>query len=301
MLTAKIRFGYRDLTYPGPELGQLRDSNDLLTDTTALQARLAEDGYLLLRGLLERETVTRARQTVLSYMHEQHALTPNEPVLEGVMPKGGRGVRLMGKGGISHRPEVLAVLEAEALFSLFQRLLTEPASTFTYKWLRAVGNEQYTGAHCDIVYMGLGSQNLYTVWIPFGDIPVEQGTLAMCVGSHTDPRFEKIRRTYGRMDVDRDQIEGWFSRDPLEIAEQYGGRWQTSHFEMGDVMIFGMHIMHASTTNLTNRFRLSCDVRYQPAADPVDSRWGGQQLTGHTVHGNQPLKPMAAARAEWGV
>jgi hypothetical protein len=62
-----------------------------------------------------------------------------------------------------------------------------------------------------------------------------------------------------------------------------------------------MHTMHASTTNLTNRFRLSCDVRYQPASDSVDSRWGGDAITGHTVHGVTELKSIEEARAIWGV
>ena len=60
---------------------------------------------------------------------------------------------------------------------------------------------------------------------------------------------------------------------------------------MGDVILFGMHTMHASTTNLTSRFRLSCDVRFQPASEPADNRWvaGGP---GHTVHGIKELVPM---------
>lgn len=301
MTTTKIRFGYRDLAYPGAQLGELRDGNDLLGDVAALQARMAADGYLLLRHFIPRERILQARHTVLHHMHEQQVLTPGEPVLEGVMPRGGRGVRLMGSNGISHHPDVLAVLEAGELFDFFAGYFGEPALTFKYKWLRGVGNEQYTGAHCDIVYMGLGSQNLHTVWIPFGDIPVEQGALAMCVGSHNAPEFERIRQTYGRMDVDRDRVEGWFTRDPMEIVEKFGGRWQTTNFHMGDVMIFGMYTMHASTTNLTNRFRLSCDIRFQPASDPVDKRWGGEQVIGHTALGKEPLQSIEEARAAWGV
>ena len=172
--------------------------------------------------------------------------------------------------------------------------------TFNYKWLRAIGNEQYTGAHCDYVYMGQGSPNLHTVWIPFGDIPVEQGTLAMCPESHRLPSFSRLRETYGRMDVDRDAIEGWFTKEPMEIVEKFGSRWVTGDFYAGDVILFGMHTMHASTTNLTNRFRLSCDVRYQPASEPADKRWVGEGI-GHTIHGLQHLQPMEEARAVWGV
>lgn len=106
------------------------------------------------------------------------------------------------------------------------------------------------------------------------------------------------------MDVDRDRVgPGWFTDDPLEITEKFGGRWQTTDFKMGDVLLFGLYTMHASTTNTTNRYRISCDVRYQPAADPIDERWSGENPIGHYAWLKDPekVKPMAVARTEWGV
>jgi len=293
----KIRFGYRNTTYPNGTLGTLRESQHLLPDMQALQAQFAEDGYLLLRGLIDREKAKQARSTILHHMHQQNVLTPDAPILEGVMPRGGRGAKMRR---IAYHEDVLAVIQASELFDFFAAYFDEPALTFDYKWLRAVGNEQYTGAHYDFVYMGRGSGNLHTVWIPLGDTTVDHGTLAVCKGSHNLPSFARIRDTYGRMDVDRDSIDGWFTKDPMEIVEKFGGEWLTSEFFMGDVILFGMHTMHASTTNLTNRFRLSCDVRFQPASDPADERWiaGGP---GHTVHGIKELIPIEKARAEWGL
>ena len=292
-----VRFGYRDMHYPSDALGTLQDSRHLFADMPALHAQMAADGYLLLRGLIDREKVQKARATILHYMHEQNVLTPDAPVLEGVMPKGGRGAKMRR---IAYSEEVLAVLQATELFDFFASYFGEPALTFQYKWLRAVGNEQYTGAHYDFVYMGRGSPRLHTIWIPLGDTTVDHGTLAICRGSHILPSFARIRDTYGRMDVDRDGIDGWFTKDPMEIVENFGGEWLTSDFFMGDVILFGMHTMHASTTNLTNRFRLSCDVRFQPASEPADKRWveGGP---GHTVHGVKELVPMEKARAKWGL
>ena len=296
----KIRFGYRNIEFPGEEMGELRDCNALLGDATSIRNQMKEDGYLLLRSLINREKVLQARQTVLEYMDTHHALTPDTPILEGVMPKGGRSVQMMGRKGIAHHPDVLAVVEADKLIEFFNLYFGENPLTFNYKWLRGVGNEQYTGAHYDFVYMGQGSANLHTVWIPFGDTPVQMGTLAMCVGSHDLPSFSRIRDTYGRMDVDRDKTEGWFTKDPMEIVENFGGRWLTTDFFAGDVILFGMHTMHASTTNLTNRFRLSCDVRFQPASEPADKRWIGDGI-GHTAHGVQDLRSMEKARDKWGV
>lgn len=297
-----VQMGVRTLEM-GNDLHTLRESNDLLGDVPALRQRMAEDGYLLMRGLIDREAVATARQRILEYAAEQQALTPGRPVLEGAMPRDARSVSMMGRKGISHDPAVLGALEHPALFDFWSRYHDEPVLTFDYKWLRAVGHEEFTGAHYDIVYMGRGSDRLHSCWIPFGDIEVEQGTLAICVGSHNQPGFEKLRRTYGRMDVDRDRVGGWFTDDPLEMTQRFGGRWATTDYRMGDVLMFGMYTMHASTTNTTDRYRLSCDVRFQPVADPVDDRWCGENPRGHYRWMSEPEKvtPMDQARAAWGV
>lgn len=137
------------------------------------------------------------------------------------------------------------------------------------------------------------------MWTPFGDTPLEMGTLAMCLGSQ---HYDKIKKTYGKMDVDRDNVAtGWFSEDPIEIVDAYGGQWATTSFEAGDDIIFGMYMMHSSLNNATNRFRISSDTRYQLATEPVDERWVGRKPKGHYAWGQKPLKSVADARKEWGV
>jgi hypothetical protein len=46
-----------------------------------------------------------------------------------------------------------------------------------------------------------------------------------------------------------------------------------------------MRTIHMSSVNRTNKLRLSCDTRWQPAQDPVDPRFVRQQndtLLGHS-------------------
>lgn len=297
----QVQFAERTFEYPSPLLGELRESNDILDDAAALRARFETDGYLFIRGLIDRKKVLAARAAILAYMAEHEGLEPGSRPLDGVMGQYGKSVGMMGRRRITHDPVVQAVFEGEQLFSFYARLFDEPARTFDYKWLRAVGHEQFTGAHYDVVYMGRGTDQLRTCWIPMGDIEIEQGVLAICEGSHNLPGFEKLRRTYGRVDVDRDRIEGWFSKDPLEIVEKFGGQWKTARFRAGDILTFGMYTLHASTTNTTDRWRLSCDVRFQPASKPIDPRWVGENPTSHTPFPPDQVKSMAAARAEWGV
>jgi hypothetical protein len=301
-----VKMGNRELELGSTLLGELRDCNSIMDDPEALRQRMAEDGYLLIRELHPRERVLQARRTILEFIQAEGNVidTTRGDLMDGYINPLGKMPPTMGRRGITHHPDVRAVLEGQPIFDFFRRFFGAPTLTYDYKWLRAVGKGDFTGAHIDIVYMGRGTtQNLYTCWTPLGDIPIEQGTLALCLGSHKLPGFQKLRETYGKMDVDRDRVTGWFSNDPLEITRKFGGQWATTNFRAGDVILFGMWMMHGSTNNTTDQFRLSCDTRFQPAADPVDERWVGENPIAHYAWFKEPekVKPMEVARAEWGV
>jgi ectoine hydroxylase-related dioxygenase (phytanoyl-CoA dioxygenase family) len=126
------------------------------------------------------------------------------------------------------------------------------------------------------------------------------GTLAICLGSH---RWREIIDTYGQDDVDRNVTAGIFTHDPMELVDRFGGRWATTTFEPGDAIIVSMYLLHASLGNLTNRYRISCDTRYQRASHPKDERWDGPNPVGHPVMwapGVQ-LEPVEVARQRWGI
>lgn len=48
-----------------------------------------------------------------------------------------------------------------------------------------------TAPHCDIVYMGRGTQRLITNWIIYGDLTFDVGGLVVLEGSHK--KSDKIR------------------------------------------------------------------------------------------------------------
>ncbi|MCI1778044.1 MAG: phytanoyl-CoA dioxygenase family protein [Paenibacillus lautus] len=297
----KVTIGQRELEWGGKYLTELRDCNDMLEDTVALRNRLQEDGYLLIRGFHKREQVLNARMEFLNKLAAMGRLDPNALVEDGIIGSENKGGMW---GGSTEQlqpdfPQFLDVVNSPAVLDFFGRLLGGAAMTYDYKWPRAVARGGNTGAHYDVVYMGRGTKDLYTMWTPFGDIPLEMGTLAMCLGSQ---HFTKIKQTYGEMDVDRDNVAtGWFSEDPVEIVDRYGGQWATTAFEAGDAIIFGMYMMHTSLNNSTSRFRISADTRYQLASEPVDERWIGRKPKGHYAWGRTPQKSVAEARKEWGV
>ena len=285
----------------GSDLAELRDANALLNNVEGLQDRMAEDGYLLLRGLQDTTKVRAVREQLLANLDVNGQIDRNFPVGQGVIAPDARGAFLGGSKNITRSPEFLNLVESPEIMGFFARFLQSDVLTFDYKWLRVVGNGDFTGSHYDIVYMGCGTQNLYTCWTPITEVTYDMGSLAVLVGSHQGEAFEQVRETYGKMDVDRDKVTGWFSTDPLEMVNKFGGKWHTTEFQPGDVLIFGMYTMHASLTNISNRYRLSCDTRYQRASDPVDERWIGENPPAHYAWQQGETVPMEAAREKWGI
>ena len=68
---------------------------------------------------------------------------------------------------------------------------------------------------------------------------------------------------------------GWFSEDPWELSEQFGGTWRTADFSAGDALVFGPLLLHKSTKNTSGLARVSCDTRWYPATAQPDPRYVG--------------------------
>ena len=93
---------------------------------------------------------------------------------------------------------------------------------------------------------------------------------------------ERLAAGYLRADADVDGLQ-WLDDDPTVVQQQYGRRWLSADFEPGDVLCFGMHMLHGAFDNRSpvGRCRLTSDTRYQPASEPADSRWNGADFDGH--------------------
>ncbi|MXY99893.1 phytanoyl-CoA dioxygenase family protein [Candidatus Poribacteria bacterium] len=282
---------------------ELRDSNDILDDPDALKERIAADGYLLIRGLHDKETVRTARHQILEKLAAKGMLAPETPLMDGIFnpdyPEP-TSTGSMGNKTLTQLPAFKAVVEGAPVMDFFKRLLGGKARTFDFKWLRTAGPGSGSPIHCDIVFMGRGTQDLYSCWTPFGDVSLDMGPIVFCLGSN---RFEKVRATYGQADVDRDMIEGHFSDDPLEIVEKFGGQWATTTFSAGDVIIFSMFLMHASLVNTSNKIRITADTRYQLASEPIDERWIGEKPKGHYAWKQEDaeIESLETSRQRWGV
>ena len=272
-----------------------RAANDIQEDTEALQARIEEDGYLLIRDFYDRETVLAARIDILEQLSEQGRLAVDAPLEQGVIGLESAGA-VLRNDVVVKLSNYLRVVNSARILTFFERFLGGPVLTLDHKWPRAVSRGVSTGAHYDIVFMGAGTNELYTVWTPLDDISLEMGPLAFCPGSN---RLDILRSTYGTADAHNDLTDGHLSRDPHELIDRLGVRWASTPFRAGDVMIFGMYFLHGSLDNVSDRFRISTDNRYQLASEPVDERHMGPHPD--QIPKAENRKTMAEMREKWGI
>ena len=269
--------------------GELRDSSDDRHNMMKLRRRLAEDGYLVLRAMFDRTVVEEAQREALDSLVSRGLVSPSADRLAV------RKARVSKSGFESENRRFTSVRRlalAGRMIEFYTKLLDTEVRAFDHVWMRFMAPGQATGPHCDIVYMGRGTTELYTSWIPLTAVTIADGPLLVLERSH---RVERLRNGYGRMDIDRDgnwrRVRfrhgkffrgGDYSRDPRRVQKEFGLRWLTSEFEPGDVVVFTPYVMHASLDNRSKRFRISVDARYQRASDPIDDRWIGDQPIGHS-------------------
>lgn len=272
---------------------------DAQIDVALLRQRMADNGYLYLQGYLKREEVLAVRREILIRVAAEGHLDPAAPLMEGkVKPE----AKLQFRADLARKdnaPLQRLLYHPEGnLMRFFLKFLGAEVRHFDYTWLRCVSPGPSTPSHCDIVYMGRGTRNLYTAWVPMGDAGFEAGGLMILEGSHKN---ERLRRTYGQRDVDLycsnrpdDSAytafgsNGAFTGDANKVRHSlHGGRWLTADYRVGDVVVFGMDLVHGGTDNRSDHLRLSSDSRYQLASEPADERWIGENPPAHGPGGKR--------------
>lgn len=262
--------------------GELRESNDILDSVDAQIRRMAQDGYLLFRGLIDRNVVLEARREILlkyAIIGEIDAI--NHPTMDSIYQEKSfvDQVNLVAftesiRTGKAYQEVVLN----PNLLEFYRRFLGGPVRCFDFKWPRFVRPGEGTGVHSDVVYIGRGTRNLWSSWIPIGDVTKQEGSLIILENSHRSPELA----SYWKKDADQEKM-GWLSDDLVELQERLGGRWLTTDFRAGDVLCFSIYLAHASLDNHSpdKRCRLTSDTRYQLAADALDDRWNGEVKNPH--------------------
>jgi len=275
--------------------GFLRESDGVAGNPVELRARMEQDGYLYLPGFFDWNAIRDVRKEICRVLAKEGLLDSSHPITAAIASPGAT---------VEFRPDIIRsgaprkalekIIYGPQAMEFFTAFLGGEATHYDYTWLRAIAPGKGTYPHCDVVFMGRGTKNLYTAWVPLGEIPLTVGGLILVEGSH---KHEATREGYCSHDVDtvcanvpgHKPMEdagyvdfGAISQDIQAVRKQVGGRLLTAReFGMGDVLIFSVYTVHGSLDNQSNEIRLSSDSRYQLASEPLDERWVGENPPGH--------------------
>lgn len=266
-----------------------------------LAGQLEEQGYLLLRGVHDADEVMAARNEVLARLAAVDEIA--QPAEAAIATGRSRRAEMHQDLGafwrsVSEGPRLRRVINGSRIVRTMSAILGEPAAHFSFAWLRAMTRGRASPLHVDHPYMNRGSSRLLTVWTPLGSVGLDEGPLYMIEGSH---KWADLRARFEGLDVDRDAARvGHMTEPAVDLAASHGSRLLTTAFAPGDALVFGMFMAHAAFDNMASggKVRLSCDTRFQPARDPMDERFSGDDPPAHGGKGYGCLsaaQPLTAA------
>ncbi len=244
---------------------ELRDSNDAKDDSVELRRRIADEGYLFFRRLIEPSALLALRADILGVMGRAGWLESGTDPIRGIANIDGRCTegdseysgpygqvqRLESFHRLPHAPELVGMVQA-IMGASAMPLPGHKARIWFPKF-----TDHTTPTHQDFVHYQ-GSLDTLTCWAPVGDCPIELGPLAVLERSH------KVRKVLthhfslgaGGLVVNVEEEKATYP--------ELSGRWLSTDFEVGDALFFPALTVHRALPNTTeNLMRISLDNRYQ--------------------------------------
>jgi hypothetical protein len=228
----------------------MRDSTKQAGDGELLRARLREDGYVLIRGVIDSELIRKVRADVLDVLRKAQWIAPDgalRPLIDGQEdPRywaGFAGVQALESfHQIAYDARISAIMSA----LVGPEMYPWPGKAPYMIWPERLNSPGLNHArpHQEGVRW---SPDVLSTWISIGQTPVEQGALAVL------PKSQSLGylRGYGYGQFD------------------FGPDWATTGFEPGDIVVFHNFTLHGSLPNQTDTLRLSCAFKWQSARYPA--------------------------------
>ena len=296
---------------PDDLFGRLVEYDGDAADGAAIRSQIDYDGYVLMRGVLDRMEVLAAREEVFRRLEQVGEV--KSPAIDGIATGESRRREVISNLHdfwklVSEGLALRQVTHGSRIRTVVENIYGEPARPHDLMYLRPAVVGRSTKLHYDYPFFARRSFRIHTAWIPFGDIPVSDGPLMIVEGSNRfadliDPiRNHDYEHQHSDEVIQRAAYEEPNATDPITFARDRQTRLLSTDFQAGDVLVFGGFTLHGSLDNCSpiGRIRLSCDVRYQPFADPCDDeRYFGADPTGSHGGGYGDMKGAKPLTEPW--
>jgi hypothetical protein len=237
---------------------ELRESTADAHDVVALRSRVRSEGYVFLRGLIDRALVERSAAVAYGSFQSAGWLEPGGPPEQAAIGLPVRtsepaqawtdpGYRRWAASPAFNRLPYEESFRALMLTLMGNRAFVYPTKVARYVYpSRLVPTHKGMYVHQDFSVAGV--MDMFTCWVPMMDIPRDLGGLCIKPGSQGG----RLVRPH----LLRDDARGWLTTD----------------YRAGDVLVFHCLTAHAAAPNRTDRMRLSGEYRWQLSDDPVPRR-----------------------------
>jgi Phytanoyl-CoA dioxygenase (PhyH) len=228
----------------------MRDSTSDAADGEVLRARMRDEGYLFIRGVIDQELIRKVTTEVLGALHRAEWIAADgslRPLVGGQEdPR-----YWTGFAGVQAIESFHQMAFDDKLTAIMSALIGPDMFPWPGKAPYVIWPERLAGpggSHARPHQEGVRwSRDVLSTWISIGQTPVEQGGLAVL--PYTQDMGYVDGYGYGQYD--------------------FGPQWATTGFEPGDVVIFHNFTLHGSLPNLTDSLRLSCAFKWQSASFPT--------------------------------
>ncbi len=238
---------------------QMTASNDLVGDAEALQRRMDADGYLYFERLIDPDRLAVLRREMLMVLADNGWISGGDELdcarcLRAHVREGDDEFfavydeiqKLKAFHTLAHDRDLLEVMGEIVGETAFPHPLKVARLSFpTSPYVSTPPHQDYLNNQ--------GTQSLTAAWIPVGDCPMSQGTLAVLRGSHRRGVLPL------KFHVGAGNRQAML---PPEMIDDL--TWVTADMSAGDVLLFGALTVHAALHNATRSMRLSVDFRFQP-------------------------------------
>jgi hypothetical protein len=225
----------------------MRDSTNDMEHAEKLRARMREEGYLLVRGVIDPAFIRKVKSDVLEALRQAEWISADgslRPLINGDEdPR-----HWAAFGGVQALESFHQMAFDTRLTAIMTALLGEDMYPWPGKAPYMMWPEHLGGTHAKPHQEGVrSSENVLSTWISIGSTPMRQGGLAVL------PRTQDLgylpHYGYGKYD--------------------FGPEWVTTGFEPGDIVVFHNFTIHGSLPNQTDELRLSCSFKWQSARYPA--------------------------------
>jgi hypothetical protein len=249
------------------------DAAPYLSDPAALRDKADHDGYLFIKGLIQKDIVMSLRKDILNILDNQGFLDKSQPLMEGIanleaihnrlseedVNFHGVGVPIDIYREVQKLESFHALAHETRLLKLYEILFGEtpfPHPRNIGRIMMPHKKLHKTPSHQDFLHIQ-GAEQTWTSWIPIGDAPQEMGSLAILEGSHKS----------GLLGVSGAKGAGGLE----SILCGLGYEWVAGDYCAGDLVTFNSLTVHKALSNqMPDKIRLSADMRYQPASHLIE-------------------------------